>query len=66
MLAPLRIERVHFDHGGIASNRLRDSPQFVDAQRKAGFQRRRADLFVGLAENGKTSQDWQAARDVAR
>jgi hypothetical protein len=47
MLAPLRIERVHFHNAGIATKALGDAAQLVDAKRKTGFCGLRAQLVVG-------------------
>jgi hypothetical protein len=40
MLAPLCIERVHFDNGRIPANAVGDSPQFIGPQSQSRARRR--------------------------
>ncbi len=56
MLAPLRIERVEFDHRRIALRRLGDATKFVGPQRHAGFRRSVAQRLVVAAFDGEANQ----------
>ena len=65
MLAPLRVERVHFHDAGIASERLRDAAQLVDAQRKPGPRGMLAQFVVGKFVDAKVRQGYRMQPESA-